>query len=412
MTSTCPMNSACSSDKVCVGNSISGQITKDAPWKDPHGFTAAGETQYLYCNEHHLKYTPFCRQGDIGRTPSEIIANQIDAYEWQYQWRNFRLYRKYWDNSAYAGVPAGIVTDMRKFLSLWVFDWTGSQLTDTLRRIGFKNPDPSGSDLEYFTQLTNKFNNDISSANQMVAAFHKAVIQQSAGERPFRTIYDKYYGDTTQQGIILDKYFAMQSWAALWPTDNYDPNQAGSYIVSYGDSFGDSSYNYVAQDAVVSMIGGQYDVFPWFVPLAVAQFAQDTHSPSFSGRPEVRDLIGGHTFGRLEDFLMYFRDIAVQNNFPGNNCGSIDTCTYDPRPLSDTHNEFLGPDKRLWSWAYIPDRNQFVAVQKERNSASYVIVRNYNDDVVFQLDDGMFPGGAYSAELPMKFYLDAFTTYN
>ena len=67
----------------------------------------------------------------------------------------------------------------------------------------------------------------------MTAAFHNAVIQQSNGERPVATIYDKYYGDVTQQGIILDKYFSMLDWTGLWPTTNYDLNQAGVYRASY-----------------------------------------------------------------------------------------------------------------------------------------------------------------------------------
>jgi hypothetical protein len=408
----CADGQICTGDNLCVGTSISGQVSAGAPWKDPHGFKGDGsEIQYLRCDEHHLRYTPFCRQGDIGRTPSEIMANTIDSYEWQYHWRNYRTYRKIWDNTAYADAPAGVVTDMRRFLSLWAFDWSTGELGDTLRRIGVKNPNANGSDLEYFTQLTNKFNADASAAGQMTAAFHKAIIQQSSGERPFRTIYDKFYGDVTQQGIILDKLFAMQGFVGMWPTDNYDPNQAGYYIASYS-GLGDSSYAYVAEDAVVSMIGGQYDVYPYFVPLAVAQFSQDTHDPSFSGAPNVRDWIGGQTFDRLEDFLAYFRDIAVANNYPGSGCTSFDTCTYDPRPLSDTHNEFFGPDKRQWIWAYIPDRNQYIAVQKERNTATYVIVRNYNDYFVYQLDDGAFPGGVYGAELPMKYVLDAFKYYN
>ncbi len=390
---------------------ISGQISSTKPWKDPKGYRVDGKTeiQFLFCDERHLKYTPFCRQGDLGRTPSEIMANAIDAYEWEYQWRNFRLYRKIWNNADYADSPLAMIQDMRRFLSLWVFDWSTGELADSMRRIGIKNPDPNGSDLEYFTQLTNKFNKEVSTANQMVAAFHKAIIQQSSGERPYRTVYDKFYGDVTQQGIILDKLFAMQGWTALWPTENYDPNQAGSYIASYS-GIGDSSYAFVAHDAINSMIGGQYDVYPYFVPLAVAQFAQDTHDPAFSGNPAVRDWIGGHTFTRVEDFLNYFRDLAVQNSFPG--CTKIETCDYDPRDISDTHNEFFGPDKRKWIWAYIADRNSWVAVQKERNTASYIIVRNYTDDVIYQQDDGAFPGGAYSVQLPVKFFLDSFNYFN
>ena len=394
-----------------AGDSISGQSSSTnaqlaPPWKDPHGFANGKETQYLFCSHQHLSYTPFCRMGDSGTTPSEIVANQIDAYEWQYTWRNFRKYRKLWDNSQYALSPLNMIQDMRRFVSAWVFDWGSGDLTDALRRLGFQPPAGVPA-LQYFTQLTNKFNEEASAANQMVAAFHEAIIQQASGERPYRTIYDKYYGDVTQQGIILDKLFAMQGWVALWPTDNYDPNQAGGYIASYS-GIGDASYATVAEAAVDSMIGGQYDVYPYFVPLAVAQFAQDTHSPEFDGRIDVRDWIGGHVFYRLQDFLDYFRDLAVQNAA----CTDVKSCDYDPRPLSDNHNEFFGPDKRQWIWAYIPDRNTWVTVQKERNTAAYVIVRNYTDDVIAQLDDGAFPGGAYGALLPMKFFLDSFNFYN
>jgi len=402
-------------NKGMPSKSISGQVDKTKPWNDPYGFDMQNrEIQFLFCNGDDVKYTPFCRPGDLGTTPSEIIANAIENYEWQFNWRNYRVYRKFWDNSAYANQPAGLIVEMRRFLSTWIYDWGSSELADTFRRIGIKNPDPNGSDLQYFQQLTNKFNEDISTANQLVASFHKAIIQQGSGERPFATVYDKYYGDVTQQGIILDKLFAMQGFVALWPTDNYDQNQAGGYISSYS-VIGEPSYASVAEDTVSSMVGGQYNVYPYFRPLAVVQFAQDTHSPeftSFSNRVEVRDWIGGQVFTRLQDFLAYFRDIAVQNNFQGNGCDKgFDSCQYDPRPRSDTHNEFVGPDKRVWIWSFIPDRNEYVAVRKDRNVASYIIVRAYNDDVVTQLDDGAFPGGAYGVELPVKYFLDAFAYY-
>ncbi len=400
-------------------NAISGQSSKTSPWKDPIGFDvkdATKETQFMSCNSAQTKYTPLCRAGDSGTTPSEIIANEIITEEWQYTWRNFRTYRKFWNNANYANAPINLMFNLKRFLSQWIFDWSTGELADTLRKIGIKNPDPNGSDLQYFGQLTNKFNAEMSAANSMVAAFHKAMIQQGSGERPFGTVYDKFYGDVTQQGIILDKLFAMQSWVGLWPTDNYDQNQAGSYVAAY-EGLGDSTFNAIAEDTVDSMVGGQYNVYPYFRPLAVVQFAQDTHSPSFGGRVSVRDWVGGQVFGRLQDFLDYFRNIALNNNYKdpknGVDCTSqsFDACKYDPRPGSDNHNEFVGPDKRVWIWAFVPDRNEYVAVLKDRNTASYVIVRAYNDDVVTQLDDGAFPGGAYGLELPVKYMLDAFAQY-
>jgi len=406
------------SDHSKVGTSISGQsVMSDPefvpPWKDPKGFDPATgkEKEYLFCSHQHLQYTPLCRMGDAGTTPSEIMANDIDRYEWQYQWRNFRKYRKVWNNAWYASSPANQIIEMRRFLSLWAFDWNSGELYDMFRRIELPIPPEVNSNVQYYSALTDKFNREASTANQLAAALHKAIIQQSAGERPYRTIYDKYYGDVTQQGIILDKLYSMVGWVGLWPTENYDVNQAGGYISSYS-SLGDSSYAYVSEDTIASMVGGQYDAYPYFVPFAVGLFAQDTHSPAFNGRLEVRDWIGGQVFDRLEDFLNFFRDMAIEYKEEGCAGLTIDECKYDPRPLSDKHNEFIGPDKRTWMWAFVHDRNQWVVVRKDRHIASYMIVRQYNDYVVYQLDDGHYPGGAYYAQLPVKYFLDYFKYFN
>ena len=159
------------------------------------------------------------------------------------------------------------------------------------------------------------------------------------------------------------------------------------------------------------MIGGQYDVYPYFVPLAVAQFAQDTHSPSFGGRIEVRDWIGGHVFYRLEDFLVYFRDIAVQNNYAG--CTDVALVHLRPAlPRLRHPQRVLRPGQAPVDLG-VHRGPQHVGRRAEgAQHGGYIIVRNYTDDVVFQLDDGAFPGGAYSDELPMKYFLDSFNQYN
>src|SRR6202011_3788034 len=100
----------------------------------------------------------------------------------------------------------------------WNFDWSEAEISDTLRRIGVGDTSANPDKQDYYGQLTAKFKHEISTAGQLIAAFHKATIQQSAGERPYASVYDKYYGDQQQQGIILDKLVAMQSFAGLWPT--------------------------------------------------------------------------------------------------------------------------------------------------------------------------------------------------
>lgn len=398
---------------------VSGQYAADFPWKDPLGFRGDKEIQFLYCNASHVKYSPLCRTFDLGSTPSEIIANELDAYEWQYAWRNFRKYRKVWDNSQYAGVPAREIFEMRRFLSMWGFDWSGATLIDDFRRLGIEPPADAAHLGRYYGQLAQKFDNEMSETNQMVAAFHKAVIQQASGERPYRTIYDKYFGDVTQQGIILDKLFAMQGWVGMWPADNYDPNKAGSYIASY-TTIGDEEYQAIAEDAVTSMIGEQYyDAFPYFKPLAVVQFAQDTHSPNFNGRIEIRDWVGGRVFLRERDMLDFFRGLAVRHGKLG--CTAIETCTYDPTKkrvvpadtqLSDEYHEFVAPDGRRYAWVYVQDRNAWVFADRDRNTATYKILNDYNVDVIKGEDDGTSPGRAYSRQLPVKYFLDSFNYYN
>jgi hypothetical protein len=403
---------------------ISGQLTPTFPWKDPEGFRADGsEINFLYCNATHMKYTPLCRTFDFGSTPSEIVANELEVYEWQYAWRNFRKYRKVWDNHQYAGQPAKEIYELRRFLSQWGFDWSGAVLIDDFRRLGIEPPPGAPAIAKYYAQLAQKFDREMSSANQMVAAFHKAVIQQASGERPYRTIYDKYFGDVTQQGIILDKLFAMQGWVGMWPADNYDPNKAGAYVASF-TTIGDEEYRSVAEDGVTSMIGEQlYDAYPYFKPLAVVQFAKDTHSPSFSGRVEIRDWVGGRVFFRERDMLDYFRGLAVRHGHVPEElgCTKLETCTYDPTikrvlpgdtHLSDDYHEFLGPDSRRYAWVYVADRHTWVVADKDRNTATYKILNDFNINVIKGEDDGASPGQAYMRQLPVKYFLDAYNAFN
>jgi hypothetical protein len=410
---------------------VSGQLTATLPWNDPEGFKADGtEVPFLYCNANHTRFTPFCRTGDFGSTPSEIIANEIEAYEWQYAWRNFRKYRKIWDLSNYADAPSKEIIELRRFLPVWRQDWTGDTLRDDFGRFKIPLPANANSKELYYKQLSTKFDDEMSQTNQIVAAFHLALIQQSSGERPFATVIDKFNGDITQQGISLDKQFAMQGWVGLWPSDNYDPNQRGNFISSYGSAF-DQEYGAVARKAVASMIGEErFDSFPYLKIAAVVLFAKDTHSPSFTGDNMMKDWVGGIVFKRRDEIWDYFRRRALEKQkYPELGCAigagqttdnpTLETCKYDPMlprgantekvQLSDEFNEFRGPDEHRYAWMEIKDRNQWVFVDKDRNIASYKVVRDYNEKVTKPNEEG---DAAYDYLLPVKYYMDAYYQYN
>jgi hypothetical protein len=421
------------------GEVAGGAPGQEYPYADPLGFcnpgdpdcTAGQERRFLRCDATHIKYSPICRMHDLGTTPSQIIANDIEDYEWQYPWRNFRLYRKVWNNAEYANQVDSFITDQRRFMAQWVYDWNPGDLENTLYRIGVRpNPTTSPSAVDYYAQLTQKFLTEMSKANQMVAAFDEAVIQQSAGERPYATIYDKFYGDVTQQGIILDKYLAMQTFVGLWPVTNYDPNQAGGYISTWGSFDYDDSFQSVAETAISSMIGSQYAVYPYFIPTAVALFAQDTHNPAFlengnSGidsagtRIEAKDWIGGWVFTREQDLIDYFKTIAVSSGGPPAytnlpKCLTFEGCAYDvtdPRQVNQDAQtgQFIGPDDLTYVYAYIPSRNDWVVARQDRNIATFKVIENYNTDLFATKDDGTM--GAYSDEYQIKYTIDAYEAY-
>ena len=315
----------------------SGQYSSTYPWNDPLGFSADGktETQFLTCNATHIKYTPLCRMGDLGATPSEIMANDIEDYEWQYTWRNFRQYHKYWDLTNYGDTVLDFITEQRRFMSLWSFDFGASEIASKLQNLGIVQPAGAPSLATYFSQLTDKFTDEMSAQGQLMAAFHNAVIQQSSGQRPYLTNFDNFFGDVTQQGIALDKLFALQSWLALWPIDNYDPTQSQGLYEFMNSPYGladdvngvanGSSYYTVANQTTFSMLGA-FDSYAYFKEAAVQEYTWDTHSNDYFSENQSlmagmqnaydnTDWAGSKQFIGVRAFLDFWQNLAEQNEF-------------------------------------------------------------------------------------------------
>jgi hypothetical protein len=356
------------------------------------------------------------------------MANDLQGREWNYLWTNYRLYHKFFSTENYAARVAQDFLNMRRFLSLWAFDWSGGELTNDLRLIGIKAP-MGTTQGDYYDQLNNKFNSDISIANQLAATYHRAIIEQSSGERPFITSYDPFYGDVTQQGIQIDKVTATGSFSQLWPAiSNYDPSQAaGFYLTSFGGQAGDAAYTAVSQDVLADYLGASYATYQYSQVGPIAAFADAVHSPAFGGNLQLQTWVGGHAFNRERDFLDYVHSIAINYNFQNCDvndqncapCTSLDNCTWDPRELqdasyqltqSDRYNRFQAPDGRTYIWGYIKSRNQWVLADKDRNNSTYAIMLSWTVDVANQEDDGSF--GASALEYKVRYIVDAFTYFD
>jgi hypothetical protein len=425
--------------------SPSGQTSATTPWNDTAGFDATGKTEnrFLWCSDEHVRYSPFCQTFDFGTTPSEIIASALDEEEWQYKWTNFRLYHKYWDDSGYAGGRAAFYHDILRFLSSWVWDWDPGELPGEFVKLGIEPP-PGVTESTYYGNLLNEFTNDISIANQLVASFHHAMVEQASGERPFITEFDPFYGDVVQQGIIIDKNDAVMNYTTLYPVDNFDPTQAaGAYITASIQL--DNNYGSIAQSTVNDFVGGQFAAFLYDSPLAAQNFAQMTQDPYFpasGGTASIRDWIGGKVFGGYgtdpdPQYIAWAAQLASTWGFgcdaQGQSCGyggpgiivcnsfAPQDCTWDPRTRqvnvddiyhSTSFNEFRGPDNRRYAWCPITDRNQILLVDRDWNTATYVMVLAWNSDVTYAQDDGSGGNAAYQLELPLKYFINAYWTYN
>jgi len=411
-----------------TSSTVSGQVSAKVPWNDPLGWNGTTEKQFLYCSDQHTRFTPLCRRYDLGVTPSEIAANDLQRREWNYLWTNFRLYHKYFSVENYPTQVATDFNEMRRFASMWAFDWSGGELTNTLRLIGTPIP-PMSTAADYYNQLTAKFNTDASIANQLTATYHRAIIEQSSGERPFITVYDPFYGDVTQQGIQLDKVMATTSFSELWPAiSNFDPSQAGGfYMSSVGNQFGDNAYVSVSQAVLADFLGASYATYTYSQLGPIANFAASTHSPRYNGDLKLQTWVGGWAFDRERDFLDYVHGIAVKYHFKscdmeGQNCSlctDLDHCSWDPRNYqgssvnqyqSNRFNMFQGPDGRTYIWGYIRSRNQWIIADKDRNVATFNIMLGWTQDLINGEDDGY--NGASSIEYRVRYITDAFTYYD
>jgi hypothetical protein len=410
-----------------TSTTVSGQVSAIAPWNDPLGFSSGGEIPFLFCSEEHTKYTPLCRRDDLGATPAEIVANEIQQREWEYPFTNFRLANKYFSTESYAAGVANASNDLRRFESLWLFDWDASRLAVTLRQDGVVAP-PGSSSTDYFNQLAGKFNAELSAANQLAVAYQRAIIDQSATDRPFATTFDPYYGDVTRQGIQIDKVQAAISLSGLWPAfSNFDPSQSsGIYAATLGQQFGDSAYTALSQATLVDVLGAGFATWPYLQAAPLFDFAAATHSTEFGGALPLRDWVGGWAFSADRDFLDFVHAFAVQNNFPNcdpsgvfcDPCTSLDHCTWDPRtpaPVttdltqSDPFNRFQAPNGRTYIWGYLPSRSQWILADRGRDIATYDLMLAWTTDVASGQDT---TSNAGALETKVRYAVDAFTGFS
>jgi hypothetical protein len=372
------------------------------PAKDPVG-EAGGpdgkkhpERSYLYANDYHEPLSPLVKTFDLGTTPTEMVKNAVMYYDWMYKFRNFRSYRQYWETWTYADGAFSSTFLLRRMLELWALDWDADGLENNLRLLGVEG------DRFFFDNVREEFAKEMGQANRMVVNFYRAILTQSNGERSYATTYDSFFGDVTRIGIIYDKFYAMLSFLGLWPADWYNWDDY-AYLAYYEGNRGNAQCYSDAQAAVLEMLGGSYDVYPWFLPLAVEVFAQDTHNINF-GDQSMKEWIGFRSFDNDQDLIDYFGfDPRTQCNTPAGIESDCPAAAFGA--ADDGHQTFHDAKGGKWAYLFLDDRNQHLCASADLSPVSYRLLWDFNESV--NIDHR-----ATASTYDIKYYLDFYRYFN
>jgi hypothetical protein len=313
----------------------------------------------LYCTDEHRGNSPLCTAHDLGITPSQIVLNAIEDYDWNYKYRNFRVYKQIWDTSSYASGAYSSLFGPLRMWRLGVFDWGGGGVEETLKRLDQVDPDRPALDAQAYRDKAQDFYNEISAATNIAMAFYNAVLKQSAVHRNFQTEFDPYYGDVLRMGIIADKLFATMAFMDMHRVDDYNPN-VETYASLYEYAVSDQSLE-VAHRVLGDMIGANYETFPWFRYMALTVFAGAANSNLISDA-SLKDWIAIQRFPSLADFEEVYgpgaREVAL-------------------RP--DNAQQTFEHNGESYVYTYLPERNWHLVAGMSRNRHSYKTLVEYNE---------------------------------
>ncbi len=356
------------------------------------------ERGYLYANDMHEPLSPLVKTFDLGTTPTQMVKNAILYYDWMYKFRNFRSYRQYWETWAYPDSAFGSTYPLRRLLELWALDWDGDGVENKLRLLGVEG------DRFFFDNVRDEFAKEMGQANRMVINFYRAIMTQSNAERSYMTTYDPFFGDVTRIGIIYDKFYSMLSFIGLWPADMYNWDDY-AYLAYYEANRGDAQAYSDSLTAVDEMLGGAYDVYPWFLPLAVLEYAQDTHDINF-GDQSKKEWIGFRAFDRAQDMIDFFGfDPRTECAAAGGGTPTANCPTAALGAQGDGHQTFHDANGGQWAYLFLDDRNQHVCASSDVSPISYKLLWDYNEAVNVKHSD---TENTYT----IKYYLDYYRYFN
>jgi hypothetical protein len=338
---------------------------------------------YLYCTDQHRTRSPLCTAHDVGVTPSQIVLNSIERYDWLYNMRNQRAYRTFWDTGSYVNGVYASIFELQRMWYLSIFDWAGGGVQDVLKRLDQKDGKVL-TDPEY-DEIAADFYNDAQAAVGMTMAFYDSVINQPASFRDYQTTFDPFYGDILRLGISVDKLYTMFAFMDQQEVTNYSAN-VNTFVSMYDAPFG-ARNQALSQRVLDNMLGASYDTFPWFRYTALGVFASVTNGNLVSN-VELKERIAIRRYENLEELTSaYGADIMERATGPTN-----------PEQL-------FTQDGQEYVYTFLPDQGWHLVSSRSRSPVSYQYMRDYNQALNAGADDTLDDYG-------LKILLAYFEFYN
>lgn len=317
---------------------------------------------FLYCTDQHRSRSPLCTAHDLGITPSQIVLNAIEQYEWAYKHRNRRSYRRFWDTSAYASQVYSAIFPLQRMWHLARFDWAGEGVQEILKRLDELDPKRKRlTDAEY-DAIARDFKVDVGAAVDLSMAFYDAVVNQPAGSRPYQTEFDPYYGDVLRMGIVVDKLYSTFAFVDLQNIFNYDPN-IQTYAAMYDGSVDSKGFG-LSQRILDRFLGSSYATFPWFKFTAMNLFAAASNSNLINNLALKERMAIERYENRMEFEAVYGPETLSLVNRPNDN----------PSRTFEWKGE-------SYIYAYIADQEWHLVASQSRSPVSYQFIRDFNEDI-------------------------------
>ena len=316
---------------------------------------------FLYCTDEHRFRSPLCRAHDLGITPSQIVLNAIERYDWLYNFRNRRAYRKFWDTGWYNSQVASAIYPLMRMWYLAIFDWGGGGIQEVLKRQDQVDESRAVLTDQEYDEISVDFYNDVSASIDLIMAFYDAVINQPASLRNYQTEYDPYYGDILRLGIVLDKLHSVYAFMDVQEVYDYSPN-IYTYVAMYDVPFGSKNAS-LAQRVMDNMLGSSYDTFRWFRYLGINLFAWATNGNDI-GNLALKERIAIRRFENRGEFIEEFGEEALF-----------------AATAEDNSAQFFIHEGEQWIYTYLPDQGWHLVANEARSPVSYRFIKEYNESI-------------------------------